>query len=151
MVLADEIMVLEDGRAVQQGTPADVAQRPRTDYVAELVGLNLYRGHSRGTVVQLDAGGSLSSAVSHHCDVLLAVPPAAVSLHRDKPSGSQRNVWPLTVRGLERRGAIDPVRSPGSPHVAVHVPHHPVRDLDMGPGTQLWAALKATESRTYPA
>ena len=151
MVLADEIVVLEDGRAVQQGTPTDVAQRPRTDYVAELMGLNLYRGHSSGTVVHLDAGGSLSSAVPHDGEVLLAVPPAAVSLHRDKPRGSQRNVWPVTVHGLENRGEIARVQLTGPPDVLVDVTHIAVRDLGMGPGTQLWAALKATEIRTYPA
>lgn len=151
MVLADSIVVLENGRVVQQGTPSEVAQRPRTNYVANLVGLNLYRGCSSGTHVQLDSGGSLSSAVPHDGAVLLAVPPAAVSLHRDKPSGSQRNVWPVTVRGLESRGEISRVQLTGAPDVLVDVTHIAVRDLDMSPGTQLWAALKATEIRTYPA
>ena len=44
MVLADRLVVVEDGRVVQEGTPADVARRPATDYVARLVGLNLYAG-----------------------------------------------------------------------------------------------------------
>ena len=46
LVLADRLLVIEDGRIVQQGTPADVARRPATDYVARLVGLNLYAGRS---------------------------------------------------------------------------------------------------------
>jgi molybdate transport system ATP-binding protein len=44
MVLADRLVVLEGGHVVQEGTPAEVAHHPRTDYVARLVGLNLYRG-----------------------------------------------------------------------------------------------------------
>ena len=42
MVLADRLLVIEDGRIVQEGAPAEVARRPATQYVARLVGLNLY-------------------------------------------------------------------------------------------------------------
>ena len=47
MVLADRVVVVEQGRVVQTGPPAQVARAPRTDYVAGLVGLNLYRGVAR--------------------------------------------------------------------------------------------------------
>jgi len=40
LALADRILVLEDGRAVQEGTAADVAVRPATGYVARLLGMN---------------------------------------------------------------------------------------------------------------
>ena len=49
LVLADRLIVLEDGRIVQEGTPAHIARRPATDYVAKLVGLNLYAGHADGS------------------------------------------------------------------------------------------------------
>jgi molybdate transport system ATP-binding protein len=65
LVLADRIVVLEHGSVVQQGTPAAVARRPATGYVARLMGLNLYRGTltdaGTGTVV-LDGGGVLRAA-----------------------------------------------------------------------------------------
>ncbi|MCL2464623.1 MAG: ABC transporter ATP-binding protein [Micrococcales bacterium] len=44
MVMADRLIVIEDGRVVQQGTPAAVAGHPATQYVARLVGLNLAEG-----------------------------------------------------------------------------------------------------------
>ena len=44
MVLADRLVIIENGQVVQEGKPTEVARRPRTDYVAQLVGLNLYRG-----------------------------------------------------------------------------------------------------------
>jgi molybdate transport system ATP-binding protein len=34
--LADRIVVLEEGRIVQEGLPADIAHRPATEYVARL-------------------------------------------------------------------------------------------------------------------
>ncbi|HVE62958.1 MAG TPA: ABC transporter ATP-binding protein [Mycobacteriales bacterium] len=54
MVLADHLVVVEDGRVVQHGTPSQVARAPRTDYVAHLVGVNLDRGRARGHDVSLD-------------------------------------------------------------------------------------------------
>jgi molybdate transport system ATP-binding protein len=44
LVLGDRLVVLENGRAVQRGTPAEVAGTPATGYVAQLMGLNLIDG-----------------------------------------------------------------------------------------------------------
>jgi len=44
LTLADRLLFLEDGRITQTGTPGEVVARPRTAYVASLVGLNLLRG-----------------------------------------------------------------------------------------------------------
>ena len=42
--IADRLVILEDGDVVQEGTLETIATRPRTNYVAELAGLNLLRG-----------------------------------------------------------------------------------------------------------
>ena len=52
MVLADRLVVIEHGRVVQEGGPAEIARHPRTDYIARLVGLNLYRGQADGHTVR---------------------------------------------------------------------------------------------------
>ncbi len=151
MVLTDRLLVLEGGHIVQQGTPAEITQRPRSDYVAQLVGVNFYRGTSRGTTVELVGGGSLITAAPHTGEVLLAVPPTAVSLHRIQPHGSARNTWPVRVCGLEARGATTRVHLTGVPSVLVDVTPAAVVDLGLTPGMPLWAELKATEIRAYPA
>ncbi len=61
MALADRVLVVEDGRVVQEGTPAEVARMPRTDYVARLVGLSLLPGTATGTTVELDGGGQVAT------------------------------------------------------------------------------------------
>src|SRR5437667_6166693 len=38
------ILVLEQGRVIQQGSHRDLLQYPRSSYVAELVGMNFFRG-----------------------------------------------------------------------------------------------------------
>ncbi|GAA2786852.1 ABC transporter ATP-binding protein [Crossiella cryophila] len=151
MVLADRLVILEHGRIVQEGPPLEVAQRPRTDYVANLVGLNLHRGHADGGTVTLESGGSLTIAEPATGQVHVAFPPSAVGLHRDKPGGSPRNVWPVTVDGIEAHGHTTRVRLLGDPPVLADVTTATIAELRLTPGDTLWAALKATETRTYPA
>ncbi len=151
MVLADRLLVLEEGRVVQEGAPPEIAARPRTPYIAQLVGVNLYRGTSRGTTVALTEGGTLTTAEPWDGDVLVAFPPSAVSLHRVAPNGSARNTWPVEVTGLEGRGTTTRVQLRGTPNVQVDITPAAVTDLDLGQGSALWAELKATEIRTYPA
>ena len=61
LALADRIVVLEDGRVVQDGRPSDVASRPRTQYLARLMGLNLHRGRvdPTGRWLEVAGGGRL--------------------------------------------------------------------------------------------
>src|SRR5205823_4800420 len=48
VALADRLVILESGRVVQTGSPAEVTRRPRSRYVADLVGVNLFRGIATG-------------------------------------------------------------------------------------------------------
>ncbi len=156
MVMADRLLVLEAGRVVQQGRPADVARRPATDYVARLVGLNLLPGRTtahRGTVA-LDAGGVLRGAppdVPTGARVLVAVPPQAVSLHAEHPvPGSARNVWSGVVDGLEPLHDRVRVHVEAQPPVLVDVTPGAVAELGLAPGADVWLTVKATEVDVYP-
>jgi molybdate transport system ATP-binding protein len=152
LVLADRIAVLEDGRIVQSGTPAEVARHPRTDHVARLVGLNLYRGTGVGTAVRLVDGTELAVAEPVRGPAFAAFPPTAVAVYRSRPDGSPRNCWPVTVTELEPHGggAIR-VRLAGSPQVYADVTAAAVAELRLAPGSPVWAAVKATEVAVYPA
>jgi molybdate transport system ATP-binding protein len=151
MVLADRIVIVEEGRVVQQGPPAEVARQPRTAYVAHLVGLNLYRGTASGTAVSLDGGGSFTVAEPAAGAVYLAFPPTAVSLHPTEPAGSPRNSWPVTIVDLEQHAHTVRLLLDGTPPVLADVTPVVVAELDLRPGTALWATVKATETVAYPA
>jgi molybdate transport system ATP-binding protein len=154
MVLADRVTVIEEGRVVQEGPPAEVARRPRTGYVARLVGLNLYRGTAEGTSVAVEGGGPegrVAVAGEHRGPVFVAFPPRAVALYRERPDGSPRNVWPLTVAGVERFGDQVRVRLDGAPAVNADITPAALADLGLEPGTRVWAGVKAAEVRCYPA
>jgi molybdate transport system ATP-binding protein len=155
MVLADRLTVIEGGRVVQHGTPADVARRPRSDYVARLVGLNLYRGTADpadGHQVRLDgADATLATADSHRGPVFAAFPPSAVTLHRERPEGSARNLWPVTVLGMELHGDQVRLDLAGALPLTADVTPAAVAELGLGEGSEVWAAVKATAAHSYPA
>jgi molybdate transport system ATP-binding protein len=149
MVLADRLVVIENGGIVQEGTPADVARHPRTDYVARLVGLNLYHGIAHGRQV------TIGDVVFHAGDeltgpALIAFPPSAVALYRTRPDGSPRNLWQAHIEGIERHGDNIRVHLAGPIAAAADVTPAAVADLDLTPGQPIWASVKATETRAYP-
>ena len=46
-VIADRLVVIEQGRVAQEGTLADITARPRSAYVADLLGINLLTATAR--------------------------------------------------------------------------------------------------------
>ncbi|MFF2512892.1 ABC transporter ATP-binding protein [Streptomyces sp. NPDC058086] len=152
MVLADRLVVVEHGRVVQEGTPSDIARHPRTDYIAQLVGLNLYRGAAEGHTVRLDTGPAITTTEDLAGPVLVAFPPSAVTLYRDRPTGSSaRNVWRCEVAGLETHG--DQIRADltGELALAADLTTVAAAELDLHTGAPVWATVKAAQTHAYPA
>ena len=158
MVMTDRLLVIEDGRVVQQGTPAQVARRPATQYVARLLGLNFYRGTLASTdgTVHLAAGGTLvatppGSTPRVNTMVLVAVRPSAISVHTERPGhGSPRNVWAGTITGLEMLADRVRAQVDGRPSALVDLTPAAVADLGLRPGLSVWLSAKATEIDVYP-
>ncbi|MFC8619669.1 ABC transporter ATP-binding protein [Micromonospora purpureochromogenes] len=151
LALADRLVIVEDGRVVQEGDAATVTARPRTDYVARLVGLNLYRGHADGHQVRLGDGFALATADRLDGDAFVVFRPAAVALHPRQPDGSPRNTWPATVAGVQRHGDNLRVQLAGPVPAAADVTPAAAAQLRLEPGQRVWAAVKASETRAYPA
>ncbi|GAA4457515.1 ABC transporter ATP-binding protein [Phytohabitans houttuyneae] len=151
LVLADRLVIVEHGVIVQEGDAATITARPRTDYVARLVGLNLYRGTAGGHTVRVADGFALSTADRLDGDAFVAFPPSAVALHPQRPEGSPRNVWPATITGIQRHGDNLRIQLDGPIVVAADITPAAAAHLHLVPGQPVWAAVKAAETRAYPA
>jgi molybdate transport system ATP-binding protein len=151
VALADRLVVLERGRVAQEGPVAEVTSQPRSRYVAELVGTNLLRGTGKEHVVALAGGGAVVTADPVDGDVYVAIPPHAVSLHRQHPEGSPRNVWRGTVHGADLLGDRVRIHVHGEVGLVAEVTAAAVTDLGLHDGVEVWATVKATELTTYPA
>ena len=152
MVLADRLVVVEGGRIVQEGSPSEIARHPRTEYIAQLVGLNLYRGQAEGHTVRLAAGPAVSTTEDLSGPVFVAFPPGAVTLYRERPTGtSARNLWHCEVAGLESHGDQIRVELTGELALAADLTTVAAAELDLHPGAPVWAAVKAAQTHAYPA
>ncbi len=151
MVLGDRVVVLERGRVVQHGAPAEVARRPRTDYVARLVGLNLLTGTASGRTAELPSGAVVALAHEANGPVHIAFAPVAVTLSPRRPEGSARNAWPLVIVDLEAHGDLVRVTADGAVPVLADVTPLAVADLGLEPGGEVWVSVKASEISVYPA
>jgi molybdate transport system ATP-binding protein len=161
LVLADRVVVLTDGRVVEQGPTRDVLTRPRSSFAARIAGLDLVPGiacpdglrTADGTVVAGRDGGLTEGEPA-----VAVFSPSAVAVFADRPHGSPRNVLPVQVAAIEPHGDVVRLRAaavPGGPAwvhgLAADVTPAAVAELAAEPGMRLWFAVKATEVAIHAA
>lgn len=156
LTLADSVTILEAGRVVQQGSPDDIREAPRSAYAAELVGVNLFvgrlrRGEGGAGILESDAGEiSVAwppSATDPTDDVIAVVRPSDVAVHVSKPEGSPRNVLRGRVGEVSTSGGRARIRVASSPPIVAEVTTGSMERLSLGVGAQVWASFKAVEVR----
>ena len=151
MAIGDRLVVLEGGRVTQHGPISEVTTRPRSPWVAALVGLNLYEGVARRGAMSTADGHALSIAADLEGPVFALVHPRAVALHRSCPQGSARNVWSGEVVGLDFAGDRVRVQVSGSPSIVAEVTPAAVVELRLRDSGRVWVSVKATEIDVYRA
>jgi len=137
LTIADRVLVLDEGRVAQYGTPAEVSHRPRTEHVARLVGLN---------VVSTSSTTEGSSTTE-----LMAFTPDAVNVSLQVPVGSPRLSWHGTVADIAPHGGAVRVLVHAHPDLIADVTPEAATELGLSPGREVWLSVKATAVRRYPA
>ncbi|HEX2046764.1 MAG TPA: ABC transporter ATP-binding protein [Acidimicrobiales bacterium] len=150
MTLADRLVVVEDGRVTQEGPIAEVTTRPRSAWVARLVGLNLFRGRGEGGRLVLPGGSALTVATTVEGPAFALVHPRAVTLHRRPPESSARNAWAGRAAGLHFEGDRARVEVDGTPPIVAEVTPAAATELRLAEGGRVWVSVKATEIDVYP-
>ncbi|MFJ6948059.1 ABC transporter permease [Streptomyces wuyuanensis] len=149
VALADRVLVLDDGRAIQDASPAEVSRHPRSAWVARMLGRNAWPGTATAAGVRLAGGGVLVAAdpLPAGTDVLAVIAPEAVAVHLDKPTGSPRNVRPGTVREITTSGSRLRIliTSGRAPDLVAEITPHAAAELGLTDGTAVWTSVKATE------
>ena len=132
LTIANRVLVLDKGKMVQFGTPAEITQRPVTDHVARLVGLNVLRDGAE----------------------LRAFDPTSVTVDLVEPSGSARNRWYGSIAVVTPHGAAMRlvVRvSDGGPELLADVTPSAATELGLAVGRAVWVSVKQTSVRSYAA
>jgi molybdate transport system permease protein len=148
VAVADRVLVIEAGRVVQDAAVSSVLTAPRSTWVAELIGLNAWRGRVRDGLVTLTGGGTVVAAdTGGGRDVLALLAPSAVALHRGQPEGSPRNVLVGRVASTTFLAERVRVAIESTPPVTAEVTVAAAAELGLGEGGDVWASFKATEVR----
>ncbi|MYT81315.1 molybdate transport system permease protein [Streptomyces sp. MnatMP-M77] len=152
--LADRVLVLEGGRVLQDEPPAEVTRHPRSPWVARMLGRNAWPGTATADGLALAGGGHLVVAepLPAGTDALAVIAPEAVSVHRERPTGSPRNVWPGTVREITSAGSRLRllITSAEAPDLVAEITPGAAADLGIADGSTVWTSVKATEATAVP-
>jgi len=154
LLLADHVVVLEQGRVVQAGTTEELRRRPQTRYAAMLSGVNLLSGrleadgsgwllHTGGLALRVLPNQPAPGAALH-----ATVHPAAVRLlEPDTPAGDGTS-WTTIVESVELHGDRVRVRLAEPPGFVAEPELENARRF--GPGTRVRAWVPAKALCVYP-
>ena len=151
LMLAHQVVVIEDGHVTDAGPTREVLNRPRSRFVAGLAGLNLMTGTVQEDGISSDYGhvAGIRELPLHQGEAAMAVfAPSAVSIFLAAPHGSPRNTYEAVVTDLEPHGDYIRVRAGD---LAADITPAALADLSLVPGTRAYFTVKATAVNLYPA
>lgn len=177
LIFGYQIVVLSGGKVLQQGSQRDLIERPRSSYVAELVGMNWFLGHIRHSNTNAHCVITLTNGDAEHVlelealladleegakpslpgeEVSVVVDPRSITLHLSPPEGSARNLFSGKIVQLVPVGS----RDRGSVRVTIMVDALPLpltaevttssaAQMALSEGIAIYATFKVLEARAY--
>lgn len=171
LILADRVVILENGRIAEDGPTREVLERPRSSFAAGLAGLNFVPGTLDGAGVrtgqglriaghddemklstlptysgQLAGSGEPLTLPKPGSPGVAVFPPSAVSVFLAAAHGSPRNSFPVTITDLEPHGDQIRVRAGG---LAADITPAASADLGLVPGMTVHFVVKAAAVTVY--
>ncbi len=153
LAFGERITVLEAGRVTQRGTRDELMRHPRTRYVAEFLGVNLFRG----TLAAAEAAGERAHlavpegafviAPGGEGELAAVVHPRDITLAREHPEGSARNVFAGVIDELVPEppaGERVRVTVASTPPLIAEVTRDAVGALGLARGVAVFASFKAS-------
>lgn len=154
-MMADRMAVIDAGRIVQEGSPAQLAAAPATAFVADLTGAVVLTGMARAgaagvTLIELDGGGQLVAGSGPRSGLVAAtVHPSEITLEpAEAPAiSSAQNRLAAEVVSVTPLGARARVALTAGQALVADVTQAAVADLKLVPGRRVSAVWKATATR----
>jgi len=146
LTMADRIILMNEGKVEQIGTPFNIYSKPKSSFAANFIGTtNLFKGRklSDGNV---EIGGTkiICSCISDSADVVLTIRPEDVKLD---PSEKDHNVFNTRVKSLEFlgsyfRSSVSIKLKMESMDVICNLPSEYVLNNNLRKGSQLLISLQ---------
>ena len=160
LLFGDRIAVLEQGRLTQVGDREELLRRPRSPYVASLLGVNLFYGTidtgpagSAGLVqVRTTQGSLVVPDPGLTGEVYVSVNPRDVTLYLSPPVGSAQNIMYGEIAEMVPQppdGERVRVVMRTKPPLVTEVTRAASETLRLAPGVWVHAGFKATGAAVY--
>ncbi|VXB97900.1 Molybdenum import ATP-binding protein ModC [Arthrobacter sp. 9V] len=159
-MLANRVIVVENGRITEEGLARQVLEKPRSHFAAGLAGLNLVAGTLVPEGMTTPDGRLFAgqhdpdwSPVPGQAGVA-AFPPSSVSVFLGDVHGSPRNSFPVTITDLEPYGDQIRVRAgsgPSAQALSADITPAASADLALVAGMEVRFVVKSAMVSVYPA
>ena len=158
LMFGNRIAVLEEGRITQEGSREDLLHHPRSTYIAEFMGLNLFRGRVIERVANDHARVKVDESIftipdpGERKELFLAVHPREITLYRQLPEGSAKNILVGSIHEIvpeppfgERFRVVVNSRPP----MVTEILRSSVESMALKPGEKVYASFKSTGVKVY--
>lgn len=149
--MADTIVVMKNGRILQQGKPQDIFGRPASCEVADFVGVEtILEGaviKTEENLCSIKVGEQVLEAVSDCLKderVFVCIRPEDVLISRQMHSGSARNHFTAKILDVEAWGLEYKLNLDCGFNLVAAVTRQSLENLDLKTGENVFAAFKAT-------
>jgi molybdate transport system ATP-binding protein len=160
LLFGTQIVVLDEGRVTQAGSRQELLRYPRSAFVAELVGTNLFVGRPHSSLAEPPPGQTIRTAeglvmiteASSLDTVYLTVNPREITLSRERPTSSAQNVFEgevLEIIPEPPAGERVRVVLNARPMLVAEVTREGLAGLALNEGARVYAAFKATGVHRY--
>lgn len=177
LFFGEHILVLDHGRVIQQGDQYALREYPRSSYIAELVGVNFFRGSitryeaNALCIVQLDDDKQPIEVVAAlrerdqsneiptpGDEAFVVVDPRSITLYLSPPESSARNIFygeiihllpTRTSTGGDSSVRVSIMLNNASPPLTAEITEASARRLGLQEGKMVYATFKATEASAY--
>jgi molybdate transport system ATP-binding protein len=177
LLFGHSILILDSGRVIQQGSQRDLLIYPRSSYIAELVGMNFFRGRvvrceaDAICTIQLHNGSQpaeIMAALEEHIaagklpgvgdEAYVVVDPRSITLYQTLPDSSARNIFCGEILQVLRLGTptshdgrvrVSIMLDLSAPPLTAEITEASAARMELSEGKTIYAAFKATEARAY--
>jgi tungstate transport system ATP-binding protein len=156
--LADRMVVMQQGKIVQSGTPSSVHTRPANEFVATFVGMeNIFTGTVTGAdngLFSVSVAGLTMAIMGDGVPneaVVICIRPEHVSISLTNPDAktSTRNIFPCTVSKIIQLGLYTKVYLDCGFPLVVSITNQSLESLALQTGSRVFASFKATSVHVF--
>jgi len=151
-IVADRILVLDQGKALQIGTPEEIFYTPNSVGVAEIGEVNVIKGVVKAqeeNIVKIDSQGIFIWAIGNFNEndsVEVFIRPEEITLSNNLSKTSARNNFQGTVEKVINKGAIAriKIRLKDNLYLNALITNQSLNELEISEGKAIYVSFKIT-------